>query len=498
MASNNEQCYFCEKKIKANAKICPYCGQDQKRSFYYLIQICAILTVFIVLMVNNGIGKSSREGSTLGFNKKYSVQTPKTVGFFDKILNGEPLMESFSKILEFSEDSLNFNEQADDYGVISSQQADATKIAQIFGIAEDTLTAFTDEFLYSQEELSAIYKILGYTEKDISMIISEMGLEDTNIKNISKMAFKKVENIVKSKDPSSEIKIKGISNSEMVFIEGGTYINAGMDKLDPKLTAILNIDGLGDFEHTISSFRIGKYEVSYIFWYKILTWAIDNGYQFQNLGREGHDGVIGASPTKLNEPVSSISSIDAIVWCNALSEYHNLINVYKDNHGQIFKSSIFTNLYEHFPLITDWTANGYRLPTEAEWQYSASNKGKTPYDFASGAIYNYKNIEEINKVAWTFNNSEGKTHSIGGKRPNTLGLYDLSGNVSEWCYDFWNNYPDKSQIDYKFSTDYPNELGRIIRGGNYTSYYDTMICFRGIGLGIYTESYIGFRLAMTY
>ena len=245
------------------------------------------------------------------------------------------------------------------------------------------------------------------------------------------------------------------------------------------------------FVHNISAFSIGKYEVTYELWYTVYQWAISNGYTFANAGIEGNDGTAGAAPTAAKyEPVTMVNWRDTIVWCNAYSEMSGLTPVYCTNSGFTTYLKTSTNAgsvnttagSEDNPFV-NWTANGYRLPTEGEWQYAASCGGVYPYDYASGADANYNattggididgdsDVEYSGDVAWYSSNSSSKTHDVGTKSANLWGVYDMSGNVFEWCWDLYNSsLPSTAQTDYRGPE---SGSSRVARSGSWGSWdYD--------------------------
>nr|WP_033716850.1 SUMF1/EgtB/PvdO family nonheme iron enzyme [Bacillus cereus] len=158
-----------------------------------------------------------------------------------------------------------------------------------------------------------------------------------------------------------------------------------------------------------------------------------------------------------NEPVVNISWNDAITFCNLLSKKAGLKEYYSiSDSGQIVSCNL--------------DSDGYRLPSEAEWQY-ACKAGTTGY------IYG-----ELKEIAWYNENSDGHIHEVGGKEPNAWGLYDMLGNVWEWCYDL---YDEKVYGSY-----------RIFRGGSWAE------GARGCGATCRRRSHptfhiddLGFRLA---
>jgi hypothetical protein len=106
------------------------------------------------------------------------------------------------------------------------------------------------------------------------------------------------------------------------------------------------------------------------------------------------------------------------------------------------------------------TGKNYRLPTEAEWEYAARGGDKSNN-------YIYSGSNNIDDVSWYWNNSSLKTHPVGLKNPNELGIYDMSGNVYEWCYDWYGEYPNiKVLIDYRGPD---TGVYRVIKGGSWFS-----------------------------
>jgi formylglycine-generating enzyme required for sulfatase activity len=131
-----------------------------------------------------------------------------------------------------------------------------------------------------------------------------------------------------------------------------------------------------------------------------------------------------------------------------------------------------------------WTANGYRLPTEAEWEFAARGGTKS-----QGYSYSGRNI--IDTVAWYSGNSGRITHPVSKKGANELGLSDMSGNIWEWCWDVYGSYSASAQTDPKGPT---SGSYRVLRGGSFNlNDYDCRVANRSMSIFFARGDFIGFR-----
>jgi formylglycine-generating enzyme required for sulfatase activity len=211
----------------------------------------------------------------------------------------------------------------------------------------------------------------------------------------------------------------------------------------------------------VDTFYIGRTEVTWGEWQMVRNWAAANGYtDLDGVGQGVGD----------NYPVTGVQWFDVVKWCNARSEKEGKTPVYK-NGTDVYRTGVVSD-----PQVVS-SVNGYRLPTEIEWEWAARGGNKTHG-------YTYSGSNNLDEVGWYAGNSGNAVHEVGKKLANELGIYDLSGNVSEWSG----------------SWDFSNLVWLAVRGGNFSHGFGAEHCTVVSRLPYMKEEarlFHGFRVALS-
>jgi sulfatase modifying factor 1 len=220
---------------------------------------------------------------------------------------------------------------------------------------------------------------------------------------------------------------------EMIRVPGGTFTSA--------IRA-----GAPDKRITLTDFRLARTQTTNTEYARFCT---DTG---QGMGL--HTPGWGLSD---ENPVVNVSWYAAIDYANWMSTRAGLSPAYVIDKDRDDPDN--ENPYDHlkWTVRVDWRADGFRLPTEAEWEYAARGG-------QNGLGFRFAGSDDLDEVGWFAGNSGGRAHDVAAKRPNELMLHDMSGNVWEWCWDWYEDAPAGSDGDPRGSD---GGTFRVVRGGSW-------------------------------
>jgi formylglycine-generating enzyme required for sulfatase activity/HEAT repeat protein len=275
--------------------------------------------------------------------------------------------------------------------------------------------------------------------------------------------------------------------ARMALIPAGSFTMGNC--MDPKEGSF---DELPPHSVEVSAFYMDRYEVTKALWDEVFNWAITHGYNFENVG----------SGKATNHPVQTVNWFDCVKWCNARSEKEGRKPAYYTDAAQTVVYRNGTKVLVN--ACVNWTA-GYRLPTEAEWEKAARGGvagHRFPWANTNSIMHSLANYRATTYIGYDLSRPAGYhpsfndgvkpfTSPVGSFAPNGYGLYDMTGNVHEWCWD-------RAKERWKAAQSNPrgpdSDSQRVNRGGAWGHMaFQCRAAFRGDSVPTTESASVGFR-----
>ena len=348
-----------------------------------------------------------------------------------------------------------------------------TENIDVSRLAEETegyCGADIEEIVKNAVENIFILETQDEKEKEIR---TQALLEATkNIDSLTNVLSDKIEELKKSykkfkiKSASKELEIikKGkvvrkTTFKDMVIVNGGKYT-----------------PHISNEEIEVCDLEVCKYQTTQDMWIEVM----ENNPSYFKGGRR---------------PVEKVTWWDTLEYCNRLSLKYGLQPVY--DLSQRSKGILKINQLggkSEYPNLADFRkTEGFRLPTEVEWEWFARG-GEVAVQDGTFSV-KFAGSNKLNEVSWYKSNSENQTHNVGTKKPNQLGIYDCSGNVWEWCYDTNGFGHISEKVPYIYDE---NQNNRKLKGGSWYSHSESCELIYHLSIGTsYKVNFYGFRIVRT-
>ena len=381
-----------------------------------------------------------------------------------------PLQKAWKDVIEKNPDSVQEFRDTVVPMLVSGDSASIKQGLELLCATGKASLCFLLEERAGDIHMSSLPGLQSWTSKELKAVLQNFSLKTSGKKselveriNTSRFIRREIEKNIIQMLASGDSDLADLYSSEscnVMLLRSTGEGSWNGESIDLQHRIFEEVRQMKEIHSAEARFAIGKYPVTQVFWERVMD---HNPSAFK-----GH-----------SRPVERVSWVDCMLFCNRLSEREHLDKVYSLPSGweqglALSKSGMDAELHELCKRVTqNKEANGYRLPSEKEWLVA----GHANQDVV------YAGSNNINEVAWYKENSGGQTRGVGQKNPNEFGLYDMSGNVFEWCWDVVRAHP-KGQRVFRG--------GSVRSGEKYTRLSDRMFNFPSL-----QGDYIGFRLCRT-